>query len=143
MFEMRNKFSVSEWVDLQVLALWVLMRVASADGSATTKEWKEILAILKNFGTAESLIGQVTRSITYAQIPKLNEYSAKFRNRVPAVRAMALERLGAVEYGALVAGLMAMAVEVARFEGRTDSGLAAHISLEEQDILLKLAAELS
>lgn len=140
---MREKFSAPEWVDLQVMALWVLMRVASADGAVTNNEWKEIMAIMKNFSTAETLIGQLTRSITYAEVPTLQGHTNKFRNRVVAVRAMALERVGAAEYGVFVAGLMAMAVDVARLEGRTDRGLAAHISLEEQDVLLKLAAELS
>lgn len=125
------------------MALWVLMRVASADGAVTNNEWKEMMAIMKNFSTAETLIGQLTRSITYAEVPTLQGHTNKFRNRVVAVRAMALERVGAVEYGVFVAGLMAMAVDVARLEGRTDRGLAAHISLEEQDVLLKLAAELS
>lgn len=140
---MREKFSVPEWTDLQVMALWVLMRGASADGALTNNEWKEILAILKNFSTAETLIGQLTRSITYALVPSLQGHATKFRNRVPGVRAMALERLGALEYGVFVASLMAMAVKVARLEGRTDFGSAAHFSLEEQDVLLKLAAELS
>lgn len=140
---MRNKFSAAEWVDLQVTALWVLIRVASADGALTTNEWKEILVILKNFSTADTLIGQLTRSITYAELPKLQGFTSNFRKRVPAVRAMLLERLGAADYGLFVAGVMAMAVEVARLEGRTDPGLTAHISLEEQDVLLKLAAELS
>lgn len=143
MFVVRNKFSAAEWVDLQVTALWVLIRVASADGALTTNEWKEILVILKNFSTADTLIGQLTRSITYAELPKLQGFTSNFRKRVPAVRAMLLERLGAADYGLFVAGVMAMAVEVARLEGRTDPGLTAHISLEEQDVLLKLAAELS
>lgn len=128
---------------MQVTALWVLIRVASADGALTTNEWKEILVILKNFSTADTLIGQLTRSITYAELPKLQGFTSNFRKRVPAVRAMLLERLGAADYGLFVAGVMAMAVEVARLEGRTDPGLTAHISLEEQDVLLKLAAELS
>jgi hypothetical protein len=36
-----------------------------------------------------------------------------------------------------------MAVDVARLEGRSDAGLAAHISIEEQDVLLKLLKDLS
>jgi hypothetical protein len=56
---------------------------------------------------------------------------------------MLIERLGAADHGLLVAGLMAMAVQVAQVEGRTDPRLANSISLEEQDVLLKLAADLS
>ena len=62
---------------------------------------------------------------------------------MPVVRAMLLERLGTTVYGAFVSGLMAMAVDVARLEGRSDAGLAAHISREEQDVLLKLLKDLS
>jgi len=139
----KSKFSAAEWVDLQVMALWVLIRVASADGAMSANEWKRMLAILKNFSTADTLIGQLTRSITYAKLPKLEGLTPNFRKRIPAVRAMLIERLGAADHGLLVAGLMAMAVQVAQVEGRTDPRLANSISLEEQDVLLKLAADLS
>jgi hypothetical protein len=109
----------------------------------SANEWKRMLAILKNFSTADTLIGQLTRSITYAKLPKLEGLTPNFRKRIPAVRAMLIERLGAADHGLLVAGLMAMAVQVAQVEGRTDPRLANSISLEEQDVLLKLAADLS
>ncbi len=140
---MREKFSDPEWLDMQVLVFWVLLRVASADGTLSKDEWTEILAAVKRVSAANTVIGQLSASISYAQVPKLSELTSKFHNRVPGVRAMLLERLGTAVYGAFVSGLMAMAVDVARLEGRSDAGLAAHISLEEQDVLLKLLKDLS
>ena len=140
---MREKFSDPEWVDMQVLVFWVLLRVASADGTLSKDEWAEILAAVKRVSASTTLIGQLSASISYAQLPKLSEFASKFHNRVPVVRAMLLERLGTTVYGAFVSGLMAMAVDVARLEGRSDAGLAAHISIEEQDVLLKLLKDLS
>ncbi len=140
---MREKFSEPEWLDMQVLVFWVLLRVASADGTLSKDEWAEILAAVKRVSASTTLIGQLSASISYAQVPKLSECASKFHNRVPGVRAMLLERLGTTVYGAFVSGLMAMAVDVARLEGRSDAGLAAHISREEQDVLLKLLKDLS
>ena len=140
---MREKFSDPEWLDMQVLVFWVLLRVASADGTLSKDEWAEILAAVKRVSASTTLIGQLSASISYAQVPKLSEFASKFHNRVPGVRAMLLERLGTTVYGAFVSGLMAMAVDVARLEGRSDAGLAAHISREEQDVLLKLLKDLS
>lgn len=140
---MREKFSDPEWLDMQVLVFWVLLRVASADGTLSKDEWTEILAAVKRVSAANTVIGQLSASISYAQVPKLSVSASKFHNRVPGVRAMLLERLGTTVYGAFVSGLMAMAVDVARLEGRSDAGLAAHISIEEQDVLLKLLKDLS
>ena len=140
---MREKFSDPEWVDMQVLVFWVLLRVASADGTLSKDEWTEILSVVKRVSAANTVIGQLSASISYAQVPKLSESASKFHNRVPGVRAMLVERLGTPVYGAFVSGLMAMAVDVARLEGRSDAGLAAHISIEEQDVLLKLLKDLS
>ena len=38
---MREKFSDPEWVDMQVLVFWVLLRVASADGTLSKDEWAD------------------------------------------------------------------------------------------------------
>ena len=91
---MREKFSDPEWVDMQVLVFWVLLRVASADGTLSKDEWTEILAAVKRVSAANTVIGQLSASISYAQVPKLSEFASKFHNRVPGCAPCCLNAWG-------------------------------------------------
>ena len=71
---MRENFSDPEWVDMQVLVFWVLLRVASADGTLSKDEWAEILAAVKRVSASTTLIGQLSASISYAQHNPKNQH---------------------------------------------------------------------